>query len=280
MKGSIIARKNSVCLRQAGSFSFPACQNLVQNQGNDAGGHRRFFSVVPSVALIMLSREEHWLNIWAIKYLSHTRVIPVKINTGTGKIRVLKDVRALLAWSAYFAAVQFHSFYAVYNGAKFLGQGLKAMKGELPYHYCKIFIPQVATLLAISSFLIQPQVFAALFNSSIGAMDNEQPYNKRRRTRAKAKRRFLNLSYNEMLTVLLPFASFPTGLLILVGVTVMDFWPFTLDKLLTVSSVLKILADTVAIFGWISWAYFGLHFQFLFLEKVNYSLKQEIVHIR
>ena len=83
-----------------------------------------------------------------------------------------------------------------------------------------------------------------------------------------------------MVTVLLPIASFPTGLLILAGVTAVDFWPLTFEKLLTVSSLLKILADGVAIFSWVSWAYFTVHFQFLFLEKVNYFLKQELAQVR
>ena len=230
----------------------------------------------------MLSREENWLNIWAIKYLSYTRVIPVQIDTGTGQIRVLKDLKSLLAWLGYLVAVQFHSLYAFYCCTNIFVQGLKGTKWALPYHYYKIFVPQTVTLLAVMPFLVEPEVFAALFNNSIGATGKEQPFKKRKRTRTVAKptRRFFNLSYNEMLTVLMPVASFPAGMLILVGVTAVDLWPLTLDKLLAVSSLLKIGADGVAIFSWVSWAYFGVHFQFLFLEKVNYSLKQEIAQVR
>ena len=121
----------------------------------------------------MLSREENWLNIWAIKHLSQTRVVPVQIDTRTGRIHVLKDIKALLAWLGYLAAVQLHSFYAFVCFAKLLGKGLKRTKWALPYHYYKIFVPQLATLVAVVPFLVQPEVFAALFNSSIGATDNE-----------------------------------------------------------------------------------------------------------
>ena len=228
----------------------------------------------------MLSRKENWLNIWAIKYLTHTRVIPFHIDSETGKIQVLKDAKALLAGSAYLATVQFHSLYTVYSAGNVLGRGLRAMKWALPYYFYKIFVPQIATLVALMSFLVQPEVFAALFDNSVGATGDEQRCKRKKRTRAKATRKFLSLSYNEMLTVLQPIVSFPAGLLILAGVTIVDFWPLKLDKLLTASSFLKILADGVAIFSWVSWGYFAVHFQFLFLEKVNYSLKQETAEIR
>ena len=197
----------------------------------------------------MLSVEENWQNIWAISHLTRTRVIPIQIDRGTGKIRVLKDIKTLLTWSAYLAAVQLHSFYSLFCAVKVLGQGLKGTKSGLSYHYYKIFVPQCSTLLAVVPFLIQPEVFAALFNNAIGAAGNEKKSNKRKQSRRKPRRKFFNLSYHEMLTVLLPIASFPVGLLLLAGVTVVDFWPVTLHKLLTVSCLLKILVDGVVIFS-------------------------------
>ena len=228
----------------------------------------------------MLSTEENWLNIWAIQYLSYARVIPVQIDRETGKIRVLKDITALLAWVGYVAAVQFHSLHGFYCCAKLFGKDLKGTAWALPYHYYKIFVPQVATLVVVVPFLLEPDVIVALFNNSVGKMGSERLPRKRKSTRVKQSRKFWNLSSNEMVTVLLPIASFPTGLLLLAGVTAVDFWPLTFEKLLTVSSSLKILADGVAIFSWVSWAYFTVHFQFLFLEKVNYSLKREMVQTR
>ena len=100
----------------------------------------------------MLSREENWLNIWAIKNLSQTRVIPVQIDTRTGRIRVVKDMKAQLAWLGYLAAVQLHSFFAFFCFTKLLGQGLKRTKWELPFPYYKIFVPQLATLVAVVPF--------------------------------------------------------------------------------------------------------------------------------
>ena len=83
-----------------------------------------------------------------------------------------------------------------------------------------------------------------------------------------------------MLTVVLPIACFPAGVLILVGINVIEMWPITLEKLYTLSSCLKITVDAISIFSWVSWAYFILHLQFLFLEKLNFTLKHEIKQVR
>ena len=165
------------------------------------------FNVSLSVHLttlsIMLSKEENWLNILAIKGLQRTHVIPAHVDTESGKIRIIKCNKVWGTWLAYLAAVQFHSFSDLFVVAKLLKDGVRVTKWALPYHFYKICVPQAVTLLSVVSFVIQPDVLTALLNNSICNRENERGRwgRLKRHVRAEKKttRKFAELSYGEML---------------------------------------------------------------------------------
>ena len=217
----------------------------------------------------MLSVSENWLNLLVIRRLSRLYVFPIDMDPLTGKVKPISTRSRRIALNFYLAV----SFVYVVNSAfryihKLETVGIEALR-LLPYYFFMISLPPVGSFMMIRLFKKMPRETVALLNNSMrerrgGKGQHNKP--------PPSKRKLFSLNYLELLTVGLPFVFYGGAVMIFLGVSLLDlFDQFEHAWLL----YLKITGNGVVVFLWISWAYFSIHLQLLFMEKVSCSLKRE-----
>ena len=205
----------------------------------------------------MLSRRDICLNFRWITLLSAMRIIPAEVNFKTGKIKILggSKLRPLLV---YLAFVQLHAGTAAFHiFARFRIQGIEAAP-SLTWDYLQVFCSQLGTTASIANFYAWPEITEFIFNESI------------RKDCCNGRRPWNSYTYQDILIIILPLCAFPVAGLFLFITLMRPPYLSIWIELIVVSM------EAIFTFVWLSWAYFGVLVQLLFLRKLSFILQHEM----
>ena len=223
----------------------------------------------------MLTKEENWLNLKCIHFLSLIRLLPLEMCEKSGRIKIHSDHRRY-PLTCYLALNQLNIIYTLIRLLLALSENGKDAIPAVPRYFLCTFLPQVGTVMGIRHFFTSPEVTCTIFNSFFQSCSAVTAQGRQRRAQRQATRRFFRLSFMEMITVVLPITALMASVIILTGVVYMDrLWPVTWDYR-ALENCLLISIDAITIFSWMYIVYFSFHLQLLCMEKFLFVLADEL----
>ena len=224
----------------------------------------------------MLERADLSLNIHCIRLLSRFGILPLQMNTETGKIRIKTSrCSTLRIWRCLIFTSQTFTFWIAWRVyLKYKLNPGPAMQ-TLPLDYMTLAPGQMCIWLAVMNFKRWPEATAEIFNGFIDSVS----ITRKSFLRTSKQRFWSRLTMIEMVTVVMPAIVFPIASCVIAVFEIVSTWPATRG----LNVVLRIAITTVdsgTLVARSSWAYFSLLIILVFLGELSRFLEREKARLR
>ena len=217
----------------------------------------------------MISKQDNILNLYYIEFLAFLRILPFSVNRKIGRIKVSASFSKFMALFLYMLLVQCEIIYsAVLAYRKFSADPAKALL-TASMDYVFIVCIEMCLYTAVMNFVVYAGTACKIFN---GCMIDDGEIS--RKTTIKWLPWF-KFGFIDFIAIVLPIA----GVLFALAFSVVCVLVRTLPATAGVPVPLHIgavILDFVSTFCWVSWIYFAILLQTIFIEKVSYVLNREI----
>ena len=237
-------------------------------------GTSSFKLPVLSAAFRMITNNELKLNLFWIRVLSYSGILPIKIDVKTGRFENCSQSRKRL-YLFYWTLVQVQIIYFMWETYWNIKANPESSIHHLSIYNLFVVASLVGTFSSYSYFVLWPEVFILILNESIPIHCNFTKSSSSTKVRSERRSGQSTLS---VFTKFIPVIHIVSAGCSIVALTFVS-WPAMCGSTPLFLCPVSLLQG-LSIFIALAWCYSGVLVQILFISKVTDALTQEIGYAR